>query len=521
MVIPCGSRPPETCPAVPVDLPVNPAEQASTHAPTRESRESRESLESRADVLIVGAGVAGLWTACRLAREGWGVVVLERSTIGGGQTIGSQGIIHGGIKYALTGQASRASAAIARMPEIWNACLRGDAAAEIDLRSVRVLSREQYLWTTPGVVSRLAGLGASKAIRTPVERVSPDDRPALFRAAPRGVAGVGGVDVYRVAEPVLDTHSTVASLVREARSRGVRFVQCANADLQWADANEHGSGVRYAKAGATAQQPVDAAPWSCIRTRAVILCAGECNESLARGLGLLDAPQTDHASRLMQLRPLHMVIARNARSIARDLEPMLFGHCLGSTTTPRITITAFEMPEAESALRSARAPDGASDDTSERGPRPCPIGWSIGGEIAESGVSRDQADQVRVARAELAACLPWLDTSKLELATIRWNRAEGLTADGSRPDEPVLRCFETQAGDERRGSSGGFGEDARAPVIVGWPTKLAFAPEFARRVSDELHALNLTPRGACEVAAGEVEPPLTPPLWRLEGLQWT
>ena len=46
--------------------------------------------------------------------------LLETGTIGGGQTIGAQGIIHGGIKYALTGQASRASEAISRMPEIWN-----------------------------------------------------------------------------------------------------------------------------------------------------------------------------------------------------------------------------------------------------------------------------------------------------------------------------------------------------------------------------------------------------------------
>lgn len=487
-MIPRGSRPPVTCPRVPVDLTVDPAQQASTCTP------SQEATESRADVLIVGAGVAGLWTACRLAREGWGVVVLERATIGGGQTIGSQGIIHGGIKYALTGQASRASAAIARMPEIWSACLRGDDAAEIDLRSVRVLSREQYLWTTPGVISRLAGLGASKAIRTPVERLSPDDRPAIFQRAPRGVAGLGGVDVYRVAEPVLDTHSTVSVLYREAVTRGVRFLRCDSAGIQWAEGSRHGPGVRYTRETVAEGHTGAAAVSACIRARAVILCAGEGNESLVRGLGLLDAAGSDRPPHLMQLRPLHMVIARNVRSVSRDAVPMLFGHCLGSSTTPRMTITAFEMSEM-----------------SDTGHGPAAIGWSIGGEIAESGVSRSPSDQIRAARAELVACLPWLDTAKLELATIRWNRAEGLTADGSRPDEPVLRRLD----------STGAAASVRAPVIVGWPTKLAFAPEFARRVAEELQALGMEPRGVCEVAPDQIEPALTPPLWRLEGLQWT
>jgi hypothetical protein len=191
-----------------------------------------------------------------------------------------------------------------------------------------------------------------------------------------------------------------------------------------------------------------------------------------------------------------MVIARHARGVSRDADPMLFGHCLGATTTPRITVTAFEM--AEEMDNAGRAPAPASEPHGRAS-----IGWSIGGEIAESGVDRTPEEQVRVARAELAACLPWLDTSKLELATIRWNRAEGLTADGSRPDEPVLRRFVAQS------------------VIVGWPTKLAFAPEFARRVSEELGSMNIAPRGVCEVAGCEVEPPLTPPLWKLEGLRWT
>jgi glycine/D-amino acid oxidase-like deaminating enzyme/nitrite reductase/ring-hydroxylating ferredoxin subunit len=44
------------------------------------------SADARADVCIVGAGIAGLTTAYLLAREGRDVVVLEQSEIGGGET---------------------------------------------------------------------------------------------------------------------------------------------------------------------------------------------------------------------------------------------------------------------------------------------------------------------------------------------------------------------------------------------------------------------------------------------------
>jgi len=55
------------------------------------------------DVLIVGAGVAGLWLNARLRRQGFSTVLVESASLGGGQSVKSQGIIHGGAKYALHG----------------------------------------------------------------------------------------------------------------------------------------------------------------------------------------------------------------------------------------------------------------------------------------------------------------------------------------------------------------------------------------------------------------------------------
>ena len=48
------------------------------------------------DVVIFGGGAAGLWTLDELHRAGRSVVLLESGDLGAGQTIASQGIIHGG-----------------------------------------------------------------------------------------------------------------------------------------------------------------------------------------------------------------------------------------------------------------------------------------------------------------------------------------------------------------------------------------------------------------------------------------
>jgi len=82
------------------------------------------------------------------------------SALGAGQTIASQGILHGGLKYSLSGLLEPSSRAVADMPARWNASLRGQTAP--DLRDVRVLSPCCYLWRTQSLRSR-AGLLAAQA----------------------------------------------------------------------------------------------------------------------------------------------------------------------------------------------------------------------------------------------------------------------------------------------------------------------------------------------------------------------
>ena len=68
------------------------------------------------DVLIVGGGIAGLWLNARLRRQGFATLLVEKGSLGGGQSVKSQGIIHGGAKYVLHGALSGASETIADIP---------------------------------------------------------------------------------------------------------------------------------------------------------------------------------------------------------------------------------------------------------------------------------------------------------------------------------------------------------------------------------------------------------------------
>ena len=146
------------------------------------------------DVLIVGAGVAGLWLNARLRRQGFSTLVVERESLGGGQSVKSQGIIHGGAKYALHGALTGASEAIADMPRRWREALAGDG--ELDLRGVRLLSEAHYLWSPGTLAGNLTSFFASKAVRGRVDQVKGDQLPPALQD-PRFKG-----KVYRLAELV-------------------------------------------------------------------------------------------------------------------------------------------------------------------------------------------------------------------------------------------------------------------------------------------------------------------------------
>ena len=360
------------------------------------------------DVLIVGAGVAGLWLNARLRKQGFSTIVVERESLGGGQSVKSQGIIHGGAKYALHGALTGASEAIADMPRRWREALAGDG--ELDLSGVRILSQAHYLWSPGTLAGNLTSFFASKAVRGRVDQVKGEQLPPALQD-PRFKG-----KVYRLAELVVDVPSLIERL-----------------------ANLAGDGLL---AGHSIEPLFDNNEWVGLRVdgrdihaQRIVLSAGAGNAELLASAGISIPAQ--------QLRPLHMVLVKGP-----SLKP-LYAHCLGGGPKPRITVTTHPAANGEWV-------------------------WYLGGDIAEAdGVAREPAEQIAVAQKELGNLLPWVDLSQAQWATLRVNRAEPAQSGLVRPDNAFLS-------DQGR-------------LLVGWPTKLALAPDFSDRVLQALEQDGIKP----------------------------
>lgn len=358
------------------------------------------STELKVQVAIIGGGIAGLWLLNRLNQAGYDTILLEKHALGGGQTLASQGIIHGGLKYALNGKLSPASSAIASMPERWRACLQGDG--ELDLQGCRVLSSHYYMWSSGSYRSQLKAFLGSKALRGRIDALKPAQYPAFFRDADKHrFQGT----VYRLTDFVVDTPSLIATLAAPWRDR---LFQSRNIQLSHNDAGTELS-LDTGESAVTVQ------------ASRVILCAGEGNEAL---LADWERPHTLTLPE-MQRRPLHMVTVK----VAHPAPPYV--HCIGDSfgMTPRLTLTAHPCKEhnAEQWI------------------------WYLGGELAESGMQRSKQEQQAFARRELQSLFPWMDFSQSLWSSFFINRAEPKVNDQQRPDNayvescgPVLVCWPTK-----------------------------------------------------------------------------
>jgi len=329
------------------------------------------------DVLIIGGGAAGLWLLDELHRRDHAVLLIERDALGAGQTIASQGIIHGGVKYTLSGSMTAPARAVREMPALWRHCLAG--RRQPDLRGTRVLADRCCLWRTDSLSSRLGLVGARAGLRSEVTRVESGDRPLALTGCPGAV--------FRVDEPVIDLPSFLATLSARHRDRLLRVA--GDEAVRW---DRAGSGMVHAVTLRAAGLDL------VIRPEAVVLTAGAGNAELRAAMGL-----TPDA---MQRRPLHMVMLRGRM-------PELFGHCVDGAKT-RVTITTA----ADSAGRAV---------------------WHVGGQIAEDGVRLDPPALVQRARRELGEVLPGVGLDGAEWATYRVDRAEAATERGARPAGPAVR----------------------------------------------------------------------------------
>ena len=379
------------------------------------------------DVLIVGGGIAGLWLNARLRRQGFATLLVDNARLGGGQSVKSQGIIHGGAKYALHGALTGASEAIADMPRRWREALAGDG--ELDLTGVRLLSDAHYLWSPGSLAGNITSFFASKAVRGRVDQVKGEQLPpALQHPKFKG-------KVYRLAELVLDVPSLISRL-SELAGDGLLAAERIE------PLRENGELVGLIIDGRE------------IRAQRVILSAGRGNAELLSALGLSQPAQ--------QLRPLHMALVKGP-----TLKP-LYAHCLGGGPKPRVTITTHPAADGQWV-------------------------WYLGGDLAEAdGVARDEAAQIQAAKKELSELLPWVDLSAAQWATLRVDRAEPAQSGLVRPDNAFLH--------------------EQGKLLVGWPTKLALAPDFADRVLAALSRDGIQPAQHAPLPALP-RPSVAPAVW--------
>ena len=107
------------------------------------------------DVAIFGGGIAGLWLLDQLVESGYSAALFEAHRLGTGQTVASQGIIHGGTKYTFGLALDSAVKSLRAMPTLWRDCVEGKRSP--DLSSARVLSSRTHMW-----LPKQAGAGLHK-----------------------------------------------------------------------------------------------------------------------------------------------------------------------------------------------------------------------------------------------------------------------------------------------------------------------------------------------------------------------
>lgn len=325
------------------------------------------------DAVIFGGGAAGMWLLDKLRRHGFAAVLLEKDALGRGQTVGSQGILHGGFKYSLKGLVTASAMAVADMPGLWRDCIM--AARQPDLSATHVRSDFCYLWRTDSLRSRLGFRGAQVGLRL---------RPTALprRQWPAVLQHVGGV--MRLDEQVIDARSFLENL---RAANGSWTIQADPADALDVDCRGHGQVeslcLRHPRNGQRLS----------LRPRFIVLTAGEGNAALRRVFNL------DPAA--MQRRPVHIVLVRG------DL-PTLHGHCTDGART-RVTITTVDQTPGRTI-------------------------WQIGGQVSEDGVGMEPDDLAVYARNELRQAIPGLDLDGAQWASYRVDRAEARTPGNRRPD---------------------------------------------------------------------------------------
>lgn len=277
-------------------------------------------MERSADIVIFGAGIAGLWNFHRLKRMGYNVLLLEKEAIGCGQTIASQGIIHSGLKYAVAGKVNALARSISAMPLKWRAALRGEGP--VNLSDAKTLADSQLLLIPQGVLGGITKIVTQKILGSGVREIAPEDWPKDVKKS-----GFQGTVVF-MDEIVLDMPSVIHAL-SEPYKDSIRKITDEEA-----------------------RHPLEFLKRHRIEPKKILFTGAVENHPLAEQNGHNAGLQT-------QKRPLLMGMMKPAPY-------PLYAHCIGKTDKPVVTITTHKDKDGElvwylGALVAERKKDAAPD----------------------------------------------------------------------------------------------------------------------------------------------------------------
>ena len=248
--------------------------------------------------IVVGSGIAALWCANHLQSLGHNVIVLEKQEIGCGQTIFSQGMIHGGAKYSLDGQLSKSTISISDMPLVWRNAL--DGKGNVDLSNSKKITDFQFLWSSANAASKLLTFFGSKVMSSKMQSINPADHDPFSSEKFKG-------SLFKLNEPVVDVQTVLQNLVNNLDN------SILNLEVKKIEFKSDNS------VDVTTNKDV-------INCDEVVLAAGEGNEKILQNSGINIFP--------MQLRPLAM-----GAVYLNKIIPDIFGHHLGVSSRPSLTIS--------------------------------------------------------------------------------------------------------------------------------------------------------------------------------------
>ncbi|NUM81153.1 FAD-dependent oxidoreductase [bacterium] len=250
------------------------------------------------DAVIIGGGIAGLFILDRLIAEGYSVILLEKNSIGNGQTLASQGMVHSGIKYGLDGSNPEISKLLVDVSRRWTEFFSGSARP--DLSSSAIHSAKQYLWTKNVLLDKMALKAVPMLMNKGARKLPENDQPAAFK-----ICGYNS-DVYEINETVMDVKSVCNYFFQKY------FSSIYRGTADHFQLGDDGS-IRSIRCGNLT-----------IEAGAFLISSGAGNESFGDVFKLQN---------IAQRRPLRQFMLRGKL-------PLLYGHCVSSQPKPLFSITS-------------------------------------------------------------------------------------------------------------------------------------------------------------------------------------